>query len=78
VGFGEADHGFELARCGSDAALGCADVLAEFAHGDIGFDELGGGGFGDDGLAVGAGKGDVGCEEFDWLVLLVSDHKYAD
>ncbi len=59
--FGEADHRFQLAGCGCDAAFGGADVFAQFAHLDIGGYEGGGGGGGDFGLAFGPGVGDVGC-----------------
>ena len=63
----ETDHGLELSRRGGYAALGGADVLAEFAHGDVGGYEGVGGGLGDDGVDRGAGVGDVGGEEFDGL-----------
>ena len=60
MGFGEADHGFELARGGGDAAFGGTDVFAEFAHGNVGGDEGGGGGGGDGWVDGGAGVGYVG------------------
>ena len=60
MSFGEADHGFELAGCGGDAAFSGADVVAEGAHGDVGGDVGGGGGGGEGWVDVGAGVGDVG------------------
>jgi hypothetical protein len=67
VSLRQADHAFELAGRGGDAALGGADVFAELAHGDVGGHEGFAGGGGDGWLNVGAGVGDVGCEEFDGL-----------
>ena len=60
VGFGEADHAFELTRGGGDAAFRGADVFAELPHGDVGAYQGFAGGGGDGGLDVGAGVGDVG------------------
>ena len=65
--FREPDHGFQLPGRGRDAAFCRADVFAELAHRDVGAHEGVGGGLRDGGVDVGAGVGDVGGEEFDWL-----------
>jgi hypothetical protein len=67
VRFRQADHALQLTRCGGDAALRGADVLAQLAHGDVGGHEGFAGGGGDGGLNVVAGVGDVGGEEFNRL-----------
>lgn len=66
--FGQADHGLELPRGGGDAAVRGADVVAEFAHRDVGVCEGLGGRGGQFRVDVGLCVGDVGGEEFDWLV----------
>ena len=67
VSFRQADHAFQLTRCGGDAALRGADVFAQLAHGDVGGHEGFAGSGGDGGLDVCAGVGDVGGEEFNRL-----------
>ena len=65
--FGETDHAFELASCGSYAPFGGGRVFAHFAKGDVGFDEFGAGGFSYGGVDFGAGVGDVGGDGFEGL-----------
>lgn len=61
MGFGQSDHGFQLARGGGDAFFGGFGVGATYAAKlEIGLDELFGGFAGDGGMDAGASVGDVG------------------
>lgn len=73
MGFRETDHAFELAGGGGDALFGGADILAEVAHLNVGFNELAAGVGADGGVDVGAGVGNVRGEELNglWGVSLV-------
>jgi len=59
VSLAQPDHGFELACCRCDAALGRLDVIAESPHGDVVVYESIGGGRCENWVDMGAGVGDV-------------------